>query len=128
MSKELHDYELKYSSLDKKAYALVKEVGHFWTYILNSPIVAYVPYLPVKMMLSQALREGMWENLLKKMQEFDIEVRPMKAVKGQGICILMSVIDAVNYQSLSRESIILSITEMIGTNTCFCISRWFNFQ
>ena len=35
ISKELHDYELKYSSLEKKVYALVKEVGHFQTYILN---------------------------------------------------------------------------------------------
>ena len=67
MSKELHDYELKYSYLEKQAYALVKEVGNFWTYILNSPVTAYVPYPLVKMMLSQPLREGRWENWLAKL-------------------------------------------------------------
>ena len=96
MRKELHDYELKYSSLEKQAYALVKEVGHFQTYLLNTPFTSLVPYPLVKMMLSQPLREGRWENWLAKLQEFDIEVRPMKVVKWQGICKLMSGIDVVN--------------------------------
>ena len=47
-------------------------------------------------MLSQPLREGRCANWLEKLQEFNIEVRPMKVVKGQGICNLMSDIDAVN--------------------------------
>jgi hypothetical protein len=43
MRKTLHDYELRYSELEKQALALVKEVAHFQTYILNSHVIAYVP-------------------------------------------------------------------------------------
>ena len=92
----MHDYKLKYSSLEEKVYALVKEVGHFRTYILNSPITTYLPYPPVKMMLSQPLREGRWENWLEKLLEFDVEVKSMKVVKGQGICRFMISIDTIN--------------------------------
>jgi hypothetical protein len=34
------------------------------------------------MLLSQQLREGKWENWLEKIQEYDIEIKPLKAVKG----------------------------------------------
>jgi hypothetical protein len=53
MRKTLHDYELRYSKLEKQALALVKEVVHFRTYILNSHVIACVPSSPVKMLLYQ---------------------------------------------------------------------------
>jgi hypothetical protein len=43
MSKTLHDYELRYSKLEKKTLVLVKVVMHFRTYILKSHVIAYVP-------------------------------------------------------------------------------------
>ena len=58
--------------------------------------MAYIPHPLVKMMLIQPLREGSWENWLAKLQEFDIDVRPIKVVKGKGICNLISGIDVVN--------------------------------
>jgi len=51
MRKELHDYEMRYSPLEKQAFSLVSDIGYFRTYILNNPIKAYVPYPPVRMML-----------------------------------------------------------------------------
>lgn len=96
MRKELHDYELRYSQLEKQAFALVRLVPHFKPYILNSYVKAYVPHLLVKMMLSQPFGEGRWANWLKKLQEYDIEVRPLKVVKGQGLCKLIVGIDVVN--------------------------------
>jgi hypothetical protein len=36
LSKTLHDYELKYSMIEKQALSLVKEIAHFMTYILLS--------------------------------------------------------------------------------------------
>jgi hypothetical protein len=62
MSKTLHDYELRYSELEKQALSLVKAVVHFQTYILNSHVIAYVPSSPVKMVLKKQLREGKWAN------------------------------------------------------------------
>jgi hypothetical protein len=96
MSKTLHDYELRYSELEKQALSLVKEVAHFWTYILNSHVIAYVPSSPVKMLLNQQLREGKWENWLEKIQEYDIEIKPLKEVKGKGLCKLIVDSDALN--------------------------------
>jgi hypothetical protein len=68
MRKTLHDYEFRYSELEKKHLALVKYVAHFQTYILSSHVIAYVPSSPVKMLLNQQLREGKWANWLAKIQ------------------------------------------------------------
>jgi hypothetical protein len=38
MRKTLHDYELKYSTIEKQAFYLVKEIAHFRTYILSSHV------------------------------------------------------------------------------------------
>ena len=65
---------------------LVKEVAHFQTYILNSHVIDYVPSSPVKMLLNQQLREGKWVNSLEKIQEYDIDIKPLKVVKEQGLC------------------------------------------
>jgi len=54
-------------------------------YILNSHIIAYVPSSPVKMLLNQQLREGKWANWLEKIQEYDIKIKTLKAIKGQGL-------------------------------------------
>jgi hypothetical protein len=62
MKKTLHDYELRYSELEKQALSLVKEVAHFHTYIPNYHVIDYVPSSPVNMLLNQQLREGKWEN------------------------------------------------------------------
>ena len=82
MRKTLHDYELRYSKLEKQVLDLVKEVAHFHMYILNSHVIAYVPSSPMKMLLNQQLREGKWENWLMKIQEYDIEIKPLKVAKG----------------------------------------------
>jgi len=71
-------------------------VAHFRTYILSSHVIAYVPTSLVKMLLNQQLREGKWENWLATIQEYDINIKPLKAVKGQGLCKIMIGIDALN--------------------------------
>lgn len=99
MSKELHDYELRYSPLEKQAFALFRVIPYFRSYIFNNPVKAYVPHPPIKMMLIQPLREGRWANWLAKLQEYDFEVRPLKVVKGRGVCKLIVGIDVVNLSS-----------------------------
>jgi hypothetical protein len=85
MSKNLHDYELRYSELEKQSMSLVKEVTHFQTYILNSHVIAYVPSSHVNMFLNQQLREVKLENWMEKIQEYDIEINPLKSIKGKGL-------------------------------------------
>jgi hypothetical protein len=57
MRKNVHDYELRYLELEKQVLALVKFVAHFWTYILNSHAISYVPSSLVKMLLNQLLKK-----------------------------------------------------------------------
>ena len=51
-SKILRDGELKYSIMEKQAYALVKALNNFRIYILHSHIIAYVPCSVVKSILT----------------------------------------------------------------------------
>jgi hypothetical protein len=90
MRKTMHDYELKYSYREKKELSLVKAVPHFMTYILSSHVIAYVASSPIRMFLNQHLREGKWANWLAKIQECDIEIKPLHAIKGHGICKLIA--------------------------------------
>jgi hypothetical protein len=53
MSKNLHDYDLRYSKIEKRALSLVKVVAHFRIYILSSHVIAYVPTSPVKILFNQ---------------------------------------------------------------------------
>jgi len=85
MRKMLHDYELRYLKLEKKSLALVKVVAHFQTYILNSHVIAYVLSTLMNMLLNQQLREGKLDNWLVKIQEYDIEIKPLKEIRGQGL-------------------------------------------
>jgi hypothetical protein len=38
------------------------------------------------MLLNQQLREGKWTNWLEKIQEYDIEIKNLKYIKGKGLC------------------------------------------
>jgi hypothetical protein len=75
--------------MEKQSLDVAKSVAHFQTYILNSHVIAYVPSSPVKMLLNQQLREGKWANWLAKIQEYDIEIKTLKEIKGQGLCKLI---------------------------------------
>ena len=56
--KTLIDSELKYNTLEKQAYSLVKALKFFRIYILHSKIIAYVPNAAIKDILTQPDFEG----------------------------------------------------------------------
>jgi hypothetical protein len=88
-SKSLRDGELKYDILEKQAYTMVKSLKSFRTYVLHSKIIAYVPTSVVKDILVQPDSDGKRGRWLAKIQEFDLEVKPTKLVKGQGLAKLL---------------------------------------
>jgi hypothetical protein len=47
------------------------------------------------MFLNQELREGRWANWLAKLQEYDLEIKPLKVFKGHGLCKFMTWIEAI---------------------------------
>jgi hypothetical protein len=89
-SKSLRDAELRYDILEKQAYAMVKALKYFKTYVLHSKIIAYVPTSSVKDILVQPDSDGRRGWWLAKIQEFDLEVKPTKLVKGQGLAKLLA--------------------------------------
>ena len=76
--------------LEKHVYAMVKALKAFKAYVIHSKIIAYVPTSFIKDILVEPdidRRRGRW---LAKIQEFDLEVKPTKLVKGQGLAKLLA--------------------------------------
>jgi len=58
VSKALRDVEMKYNSMEKQAYALVKALKDFKDYVPHSNILAYVPTSTIKEIITQTNNEG----------------------------------------------------------------------
>ena len=86
----MRDVELKYDPIEKHAYSLIKSLKTFRIYILHAKVLAYVPSAVVKDVLTQPDIDGKRAKLIAKLIEFDIEVKPTKLVKGQGLAKLMA--------------------------------------
>ena len=75
--------------MEKQAYALVKALKDFRVYILHSHIISYVPKIVVKDILLQDPdgKRGKWIAVIL---EYDLEIKPTKLIKGQGLAQLMA--------------------------------------
>jgi hypothetical protein len=96
-SRALRDAEIKYDIMEKHAYALVKALKSFKFYVIHSKVIAYVPSAYVKEILIQPdidIRRSKW---ISKILEFDLEVKPTKLVKGQGLARFLA---ESNYKAL----------------------------
>jgi hypothetical protein len=63
---------------------MVKALKAFRTYVVHSKIIVYVPTSYVKDILVQPDSDGKRGRWLAKIQEFDLEIKPTKLIKGQG--------------------------------------------
>jgi len=88
-SKTLWDAPLRYDIMEKQAYALVKASKEFRMYILHFHVIAYVPNKLVKDILTQLDPEGRKGKWIAAMLEYDLEIKPTKLIKGQGISNIM---------------------------------------
>ena len=75
--------------MEKQAFALVKALKDFRVYILHSHTIAFVPNLVVKDILTQDPdgKRGKWFAIIL---EYDLEIKPTKLIKGQGLARLMA--------------------------------------
>eukprot|EP00253_Pinus_taeda_P020958 PITA_20958 len=122
-SRALRDTPLKYQIMEKKAYALVKAIKNFRVYILYSHIVAYVPNAVVKDILTQEGIEGKRGKWITNILEYDIEIKPTKLAKGQGLAKLMTETNfhALDINELDNEQEM--VTPQI--NQAFLQSPWY---
>ena len=84
-NRALRDYEVKYDIMEKQDYALVKALKAFMVYVLHSKIIAYVPSSSVKEILIQLDIDGKRSKWITSILEFDLEMKPTKMVKCQGL-------------------------------------------
>eukprot|EP00253_Pinus_taeda_P025538 PITA_25538 len=96
-NRALRDAPLKFHIMEKQAYALVKAIKYFRVYILYSHVIAYVSNAVVKDILTQEGLEGKRGKWIASILEYDIEIKPTKLIKGQGLAKLMS---ETNFQAL----------------------------
>jgi hypothetical protein len=89
-NKSLRDVALNYNIMEKQAFALVKAIKDFRVYILHSHTIAYVPNAVVKDILTQDNPDGRRGKWIAVILEYDIEIKPTKLIKGQGLAKLMA--------------------------------------
>ena len=66
-------------------------------YALQSAITAFVPTAAVKEILIQGDNEGKRGKWIAKIQEYELDIRPTKLIKGQG---LENILSKSNCQAL----------------------------
>jgi hypothetical protein len=76
--------------MEKQAYSMVKALKAFKTYVFHSKVIAYVPTSSIKDILVQFDNDGKRGRWLAKIQEFNLEIKPTKLVKGQGLAKLLA--------------------------------------
>jgi hypothetical protein len=101
-SKSIRDIELRYDIMEKQAYAMVKVLKAFRTYVLHSKVISYVPTSSIKDILVQPDSDGKRGRWLAKIQEFDLEVKPTKLVKGQDLAKLLA---ESNFKALGMNNL-----------------------
>jgi hypothetical protein len=89
MSKTLSDAELKYSIIEKQAYALVKSLKHLGAMLVTIRSKHMYCTLAVKDVLSEQDCLGTRGNVGVKIQEYDLEIKPTKIIKGQGLAKML---------------------------------------
>eukprot|EP00253_Pinus_taeda_P026614 PITA_26614 len=89
-SRIIRDGALNYNIIEKQALALIKALKYFRVYILHSHVLAYVPSAAVKDVLVQTELEGRRGKWIAALLEYDVEIKPTKLIKGQGLAKLMA--------------------------------------
>ena len=99
--KALRDSTLKYNIMEKQAYACVKALKELRVYILHSHSTIFVPSTAIKDILTQEEPDGRRSKWIATLLEYDIEIKPTKLVKGQGLAKLMA---QSNHEALGINS------------------------
>ena len=76
--------------MENQALALVKAIKDFRVYIIYSHIISYVPNAVVKEILTHNGPNGKRGKWIATILEYDIEIKPTKIIKGQGLAKLMA--------------------------------------
>eukprot|EP00253_Pinus_taeda_P010379 PITA_10379 len=82
--------ELNYSEVEKQAFAVYKAIKHYWPFLLKAHTKVIVPFSAVRQLLIQRELGEKRANWVTTLQEYDLEIKPTKIVRGQGFCRLLA--------------------------------------
>ena len=82
--------EYNYFQIDKHSYTFYKSIKHFIPYLLKYRTRVIVPYTTIRNVLIQKELYAKHVHQIIALQEYDLEIKPTKIVKGQGLCLLAS--------------------------------------
>ena len=89
-NKTLRDAPLKYNIIETHAFSLIKALKDFKVYILHSQTIPYVPSIEINDISTQRDPKGRRYKWIVILLEYDLEIKPTKLVKGQGLAKLMT--------------------------------------
>ena len=69
---------------------LVKALKEFKVYIFHYHIIAYVPSIAIKDILTKSDPDGRKSKWIAVLLEYDLEIKPTKLIKGQGLAKMMA--------------------------------------
>jgi hypothetical protein len=113
--------------MEKQAYALLKSLKDFRIYSLHSNIISYVPSASVKEILIHPDIDGKRSKWIAKILEFDLEIKPTKLVKGQGLARLLTEsncmelgVNIMNIDSENQQTKIVGEDYHVSPNLARC--------
>ena len=89
-SSNLQGAELNYSEVEKQAFVVYKVVKHYRPFLLKAHTKVIVPFSAVRQLLIQRELGEKRANWVTTLQEYDLEIKPAKIVRGQGFCRLLA--------------------------------------
>eukprot|EP00253_Pinus_taeda_P024831 PITA_24831 len=130
------DSQMKWTEEVVKSFNLVKlalsstpvlALKDFQVYILHSHILAYVPNAVVKDVLVQADLEGRRGKWIAALLEYDVEIKPTKLVKRQGLAKLVaeSNLHALDINMITALSDENNEETPIQVSEMFALSPWY---
>jgi hypothetical protein len=100
----------------------VKALKDFRVYVLHSKVTAYVPSASVKDILIQLDIYGRRGKWIAKILEFDLEIKPTKLIKGQGLAKLLAESNCkalgINFINEQAESSNMNFQSALSLAAC----------
>eukprot|EP00253_Pinus_taeda_P012820 PITA_12820 len=89
-SSNLQGAELNYSNVEKQAFVVFKAVKYYRPFLLKTHTKVIVPFPAVRQLLLQKELGEKRAKWVTALQEYDLEIRPAKIVRGQGFCRILA--------------------------------------
>ena len=70
--------------MEKQEFVVFESIKHFRPFVLKTHAKSIVPFSAVRKLLMQREVGEKRENWVTALQEYDVEIRPAKMVRGQG--------------------------------------------